>query len=76
MSDIPDFTVYSVGLVNASVCSKLSIEETTERLNIEHPTGIASRWMLSKKKRFSDGRSMPCACERYPDTHKHYLFHC
>jgi len=70
-----DFKAYSIGMVAASVCSSLSIEETTSRLNTEHPTGINSQWRLSKDN-FLGGESNPCICPDYPTTHKHYLFEC
>ena len=74
--DRSEFTAYAIGFVSASVCSSLPIEETTERLNAEHPTGISSRWQLSDEPTFSGGEPNPCACNRWPDTHKHYLFEC
>jgi hypothetical protein len=77
MSEKPkDFTAYRVGLCLASVCSSLTVEETTERLNISNPTGIDSKWSLSGDETFRNGMSNPCACHDYPDTHKHYLFCC
>lgn len=69
------FTVYSLGLCYASVCSSLSPEETTERLNREAPTGINHPWSLAEED-FSNGAPNPCACEHTPLTHKHYLFSC
>lgn len=71
-----DFEAYAVGVVCASVCSSLSLEETTGRLNEEHPTGIHSGWALSKDPAFKTGESNPKPCERSPTTHKHYLFNC
>ena len=71
-----DFDIYSLGLVNASVCSSLPVDVVCERLNAEHPTGIKSRWVLADDKQFRDGKPMPCPCEQNPGTHKHYLFHC
>jgi len=70
-----EFRAYAVGFVSASVCSALSIEETAKRLNYEHPTGIGP-WTLATEREFNDGTPMPCECEDYPATHKHYLFHC
>lgn len=69
------FEAYSVGLVCVSVCSDLPIEEVTERLNLEHPTGIDSRWALSEDKTFSGGEPMPCPCNEDP-SRTHYLFNC
>lgn len=71
-----DFEVYSMGPVYCSVCSSLSVEETTRRLNWEYPTGISSRWQLSKDATFRTGQPNPCPCNEHPDTHKHYLFNC
>ncbi len=71
-----DFDVYSTGIYCASVCSALSIKETTRRLNAEHPTGITSDWHPSEDTHFRTGQPNPCPCERNPETHKHYLFNC
>ncbi len=71
----PEFTAYGVGMVCASVCSTLPINEITRRLNVKHPTGIDSDCELSGEL-FSDGSPNPHPCDREPDTHKHYLFHC
>lgn len=72
---MPEFLVYSVGLVYASACSSLSPEETAERLNQECPTGISSGWYLSSDP-FRTGEPNPCPCGDSPATHKHYLFSC
>ncbi|HEX6970501.1 MAG TPA: hypothetical protein VF174_17040 [Micromonosporaceae bacterium] len=77
MADAPyEFRAYAVGLCSASVCTSLSDEEATERLNSEHPTGISSRWEVADDPTFSDGRPNPLPCDDYPDTHRHILFHC
>lgn len=68
------FEVYALGFVCTSVCSNLSIEETTIRLNRQEPTGISSNWKLSKDN-FKDGSLNPHPCERNPKC-KHYLFNC
>jgi hypothetical protein len=70
-----DFWPYSVGLCCASVCSAHNVEETTERLNLSHPTGISSRWQLSEDKTFKTGEPMPAQCPDHPEN-KHYLFNC
>ena len=69
------FEVYSSGLCMASVCSEFDVEETTRRLNEEHPTGIPSRWAKSSED-FRTGEKNPFPCARNPKTHKHYLFFC
>ncbi len=71
-----NFETYSVGICAASVCTSLPLEEATERLNSESPTGITSRWSPSEEPTFKGGQSNPCACETHPETHKHYLFRC
>ena len=76
MSDIMEFEIYSVGVVNASVCSSLSPKETEERLNRESPSGLSNGWTLSDNKTFAGGEPHPCPCNTHPETHKHYLFHC
>jgi len=71
------FTVYSIGLCFASVCARndMSIEQITEKLNKEHPTGLDHGWELSKEN-FRDGTPNKCPCNVHPETRKHYLFHC
>ncbi len=68
------FEVYGIGIVCASVCSNLSKDETSKRLNREHPTGISSQWRLSGDN-FGDGGKNPHTCEQDADC-KHYLFNC
>lgn len=70
-----DFEAYSVGLMSASVCTSLPLEDATNRLNAEHPTGISSKWRKSDDD-FRSGQINPCPCEKHPKTHKHYLFNC
>ena len=70
-----DFIVYSIGLCCASICSNLPTEDVGAELNRQHPTGISSRWTLAQEK-FRTGEDNPHPCERYPSTHKHYLFTC
>jgi len=78
MGDRHEFAIYDWGLVNASVCAErsLPLDEITERLNRELPTGVPSRWSPSDRKMFSGGEPQPGPCNQWPDTHVHYLFHC
>ena len=71
-----EFDAYSVGIVSASVCSSLSLKETTKRLNTEHPTGISTNWEFARGEKFHTGQKNPHLCEVHSKTHKHYLFHC
>jgi len=71
----PEFTTYSVGLVSASVCTRLPLKEATSKLNSQEPTGIPNGWRPSKDKEFATGQPNPCECNRDP-RNKHYLFNC
>lgn len=67
-----DFHAYSVGFCYASVCSSVSLEETLQRLDAEHPTD-GGGWKPAEEQ-FRPNRDYACACEDAPATHKHYLF--
>jgi hypothetical protein len=75
-SKLHAFQVYSIGLVHISVCSSLSLEETLEMANIEHPTGLNHGWIFSPDAKFASGHDNPCPCNYEPETHKHYLLNC
>lgn len=74
-TEAPEFTPYAVGLCYASVCTTLTTEEATGRLNIERPTGV-SPWAPSSDPTFRQGGPNPGPCDRWPDTHRHILFEC
>lgn len=78
MKKMEKIQVYSIGLCNLSVCveSSVSMEAITKQVNKEYPTGLDHGWKLSKRKTFSDGTDMPCACDTHPKNRKHYLFNC
>ena len=69
-----DFEAYSMGLVYASICTSLPLDEATQRLNLEYPTGVGP-WEKAGKP-FKTGEPNPCSCNKNPQTHKHYLFEC
>lgn len=71
-----DFQVISFGLIYASVCTSLAEQETTERLNVAHPTGLSWGWQPATDERFATGQSNPCECELSPKTHHHVLYTC
>lgn len=73
-SAIAVFETYSVGLCCASVCTNLSNDEATRRLNLAHPTGIAP-WELSSDATFASGQPHPNQCEQRDDC-RHLLFTC
>lgn len=70
--------VYSVGIVAMSVCvdKKLTRKEIEHLANAEQPTGISSKWKISKDKTFASGESNPCQCDQHPNARKHYLLNC
>jgi len=69
--------IYSRGIVSCSVCAinELSVEQVTQQVNIDSPTGIQSNWELAEDTHFKEGKTNPCECENDPNR-KHYLFHC
>lgn len=70
----PDFQVYAVGLVYASVCTSLDDTEATRMLNVMHPTGVESQWRIANE-RFKGGEPNPSPCADSP-KHRHILFSC
>ena len=63
-----------VSLCAAVVCTSLTDEQATERLNAEHPTGISSRWSLADH--FAEGEPNGKPCDELPGTHRHLRFAC
>ena len=43
-----DFEILHIGVCQAVICTRLPIEEATNRLNAESPTGISSKWALGR----------------------------
>lgn len=70
--------IYSQGLISMSVCAEkdLTVEEITEEVNAQNPTGISSDWAYAEGENFNSGETNPCLCNQHPDKRKHYLFHC
>lgn len=68
------FSAYAVGLIYASVCTDLDDATATELLNVEHWTGIESRWRIVDEA-FANGSPNPCPCPDRPDC-RHILFSC
>lgn len=68
----PDFTAYSLGEREASVCSSLPRDEIEERMNIVNPTGPLGKWKVSGPEPKKGGPPNPHNCLTNPDTHKHY----
>lgn len=70
-----EFVVYNVGIVYASVCTSLPVEQAEVRLNLEYPTGVGP-WHFAEDEGFASGETNPCPCENAPITHRHLLFVC
>ena len=69
--------VYSHGVVHCSICTNIDSISLIENLvNAKNPTGIRSRWKVSKQIAFDSGQPNPCPCDQKPETHKHYLMEC
>jgi len=79
-SYVVEFQLLAIGLVYASVCSSLPEQETTDMLNLVHPTGMVYAsdllWTPSSDVTFAAGQPNPCKCELRPDTHVHRLYTC
>lgn len=70
-----EFEAYSIGIVHASICTSLEVDDAVDRMNLEHPTMISSPWSLSDDKTFSSGEANGCDCPDHPGN-KHYLLSC
>jgi len=69
--------VYRSGLAHCSVCApkSMSREDVERYTNMNLPTGISSKWMISTDPKFATGDPNPTACER-DSTRMHYLMEC
>jgi hypothetical protein len=74
MKTSENFTVYSIGIVHASVCSDLPKNKIAERMNREHPTGITSKWQVSDED-FKDGTKNGSKCPDH-ENNRHWLMVC
>jgi hypothetical protein len=68
------FAIIATGLVCTSVCTDLSDEAATNRLNMEIPTGI-NRWAISTDPAFAGGEPNPSPCPLFEGA-RHILFDC
>ena len=64
----PEFTRIREGLFDAQVCTSLSDEDATARMN-EMPSGTSYGWQLS-----TEPTCAPVPCADNPDTHRHLIF--
>lgn len=70
-----EFIIYAMGICSASVCSSLPMADVQARMR-SLETGVESRWEWAELENFRLGEPNPCPCNKKPDTHRHYLFHC
>jgi hypothetical protein len=73
-----DITIYGEGIVCCSVCvpKDMSLEDIENGVNERKPTGVDSKWHISKDEKFADGiKTNPCECDQNPNR-KHYLLNC
>jgi hypothetical protein len=70
-------TVYSAGLVAASVCAPKDapVEDVEAAANAQHPTGIDSVWRKAADATFKGGEPNPCPCNSDPNR-LHWLLSC
>jgi hypothetical protein len=66
----PEFTRLQEGIFNVQVCTSLSDDEATERVNLM-PPGTTHGWQLS-----AEPDQAPVPCDDKPDTHRHLVFEC
>ena len=75
VSTWPDTVIYASGLCYSSACTKDSDEVATRKLNLQHPTGIASQWSVDASPTFASGEPNPTPCPDDP-ARRHVLFSC
>ena len=68
-----DFTVNEHFLFSVA-CSSLSLEEVKKRM-ARKPCGTTHGWVFSEEP-FPKGEPNPTPCDKFPDSHKHFLFLC
>jgi hypothetical protein len=75
-------TVYSQGLVYASVCAPADMDpnELERIVNMQAPTGVGSPWRISSES-FADGTPNPAPCAHADgaegdDERRHWLLSC
>lgn len=66
----PDFERLSERLLSIQVCTSLSDEDATTRMNLT-ASGTTHGWQLSVEP-----ANAPVPCADKPDTHRHLIFDC
>jgi len=72
----PPAIVYATGICHCSACVPKNWDRARVEIvvNIEHPTGISSKWAISDEN-FLSGESNPCPCEE-DSSRQHWLLNC
>ena len=70
--------IYAVGIVALSACAPkdMPLEDVSDAVNVQRPTGIRSSWVPDLGQKFRAGLPNPCPCEGEPGSRVHYLFRC
>lgn len=70
--------IYANGLCCCSVCApiKYTAEMVEQEVNKINPTGIDSKWFVSKDKEFNSGQPNPCPCNDPGSGRQHWLMNC
>ncbi len=74
---LDDVVIARSSIVACVACApkKVPRKEVNELVNALNPTGIDSRWAITRKRKFPGGWPHPCPC----DDHRgrvHYLLYC
>lgn len=73
MSGFVEFYAVGLGYLSACAPKSMSREDIEAAANVEHPTGIASRWRVSSDPTFRTGQPNPCPCESVRGRVHHLL---
>ena len=77
MSANTDAVIFRASLCTGVACAPatMSRKAVEAQVNADSPTGIASRWRISKRRKLDDGEKHPARClEEQGRTH--YLMEC
>lgn len=69
--------IYSMGICSMSICVKKDLKKAfiEKEINKMSPSGVPTKWQISKDKTFRSGQTNPCQCKEN-DNRLHYLLNC
>jgi hypothetical protein len=70
-----DFKVYRMGLYTCSVCTSLTDDAATQKLNRERPSGCSSPWQLSSAEQLAGGKPNGGRCP-HDKKRRHIAYEC